>query len=1203
MKKSNTGKKWRFWIDRGGTFTDIVAAPPATVCGGELLTHKLLSDNPEQYEDAALQGMRDLLGLPKDAPIPADRVDSIKMGTTVATNALLERKGERTLLVITRGFKDALRIAYQNRPDLFALHVTLPELLYDQVIEVDERLSASGEVLIPLDLDSLKPPLRAAHEDGINAVAIVLMHGYRYPDHERKIATLARETGFSQVSTSHETSPLMKLVSRGDTTVVDAYLSPVLHRYIDRVKDAVPGIPLYFMQSHGGLAHADHFRGKDAILSGPAGGIVGAARTAAQAGVDKIIAFDMGGTSTDVAHYRGQYERRHETQVAGVRMRIPMMHIHTVAAGGGSILGFDGSRFRVGPESAGANPGPAAYRRGGPLTVTDANLFLGRLDTGSFPHVFGPGADEPLDLDVVRRKFAAMAQEVKAAGQEIKSPEHMAEGLLAIAVENMASAIKKISTQRGYDVSRYTLTSFGGAGGQHACLVADRLGITRVMLHPFAGVLSAYGMGLADLRNLQEITLECPLDTAHLSEIEAALNRLAQAARDELKQQRVQDIRVERTLEIKYQGSDSPLQVPYGSLKEMRRNFETLHKQHFGFISPDRPLIVEAARAEARGGGEALPDRAATSPNGPRPAPKTRRIFCSGRWVEAAVLHRDALTPGTAVPGPAMILEDHGTNIVEIGWQAERDPLGNLILTRTTPLPRQKAIGTDADPVMLEIFNNLFMSIAEQMGAVLQNVAHSVNMKERLDFSCALFDGEGRLVANAPHMPVHLGSMGASVRTIIEKRSATMKPGDVYVLNDPYNGGTHLPDVTVVSPWFDEDGKPLFYLATRGHHADIGGLTPGSMPPFSRHINEEGVLLDNVHLVKDGAFQEQAITDLLSTGPWPARNIPQNIADLKAQIAANEKGARELSRMIEEFSLPVVRAYMGHVQKNAEEAVRRALDVLHDGAYDYPLDNGAIIRVRVGIDKQTRRARIDFTGTSAQQDNNFNAPLAVCRAAVLYVFRCLVDDDIPLNEGCLTPLDIIVPEGCLLNPRPPAAVVAGNVETSQAVVNALFLALGKMAAAQGTMNNFTFGDETFQYYETLAGGMGATADHDGQSAVQSHMTNSRLTDPEVLEWRYPVLLEEFSLRRGSGGDGRHRGGDGLVRRLRFRHAMQAAIISNHRQIPPPGLNGGDDGLPGINKVIRRDGREDILGPADETDMQPDDVFVIETPGGGGFGQK
>ncbi|MBL4801052.1 MAG: hydantoinase B/oxoprolinase family protein [Emcibacter sp.] len=1185
--------KWQFWIDRGGTFTDIVAQSP----DGEIHSHKLLSENPEHYEDAALHGIRYFLKISKNAALPAQRIAAVKMGTTVATNALLERKGDRTLLVITKGFRDALRIGYQNRPDLFALDVKLPELLYEQVIEVDERTDAKGNILTVLDTAPLQQQLDRVFESGIRAIAIVCMHGYRYHETELKIGQIAKKTGFTQISLSHQASPLMKLISRGDTTVVDAYLSPLLRRYIDRVQAALQGVPLYFMQSHGGLSPADQFQGKDAILSGPAGGIIGAVKVAERAGLHKLIGFDMGGTSTDVTHYNGEYERSFDTLVAGVRLRVPMMHIHTVAAGGGSILSYDGSRFRVGPESAGANPGPAGYRRGGPLTVTDCNILLGRINPEFFPQVFGPDGDLPLDRDIVRKKFQHMADQM----DKPLSLEHIAEGFLAIAVENMATAIKKISTQQGHDISPYTLLSFGGAGGQHACKVADRLGMKRIFLHPLAGVLSAFGMGLADLRVLKEQAIEQPLTPENLVKIKEISAELSQAAQQELSDQKVTEITLKQKLHLKYLGSDSSLLVPLASFDSLKEGFEQQHRQQFGFISPEKVLIVEQLSIEAYGGGETV-DLPARTSQAAASLNIEQDIYTNGAYGRCPVIHRDSLQNQLPISGPAVILEDHGTNIVEDGWQAYLDEQNNLILERTEELHRAPASGTTADPVLLEIFNNLFMSIAEQMGAVLEKVAHSVNMKERLDFSCALFDGEGNLVANAPHMPVHLGSMGASVKAIMQTNRDTMKEGDSFLLNDPYNGGTHLPDMTVIAPYFKGDGeRPLFYLATRGHHADIGGISPGSMPPMSRSIEEEGILFDNFPLVADQEFQEEALLRKLAEEPYPARNPAQNIADLKAQIAANAKGQRELDRMVDEFSLTVVTAYMSHVQDNAEEAVRRAIRGLKNGHYDYPLDNGAHIKVSIKIHPETRRATIDFTGTSAQLDNNFNAPLAICRAAVLYVFRCLVEDEIPLNEGCLAPLDIIVPKGCMLNPVPPAAVVAGNVETSQAVVNALFLALGVMAAAQGTMNNLTFGDDEFQYYETIAGGMGATAHNSGISAIQPHMTNSRLTDPEVLEWRYPVTLEKFKIRKNSGGAGRFSGGNGVVRHIRFNHPMKAAIISNHRTIAPPGLNGGENGVCGINQVLRQNGHIDTLSSAAETDMQPGDVFIVETPGGGGFG--
>lgn len=1194
--------RWQFWIDRGGTFTDVVGRAP----DGTLQTMKLLSENPEQYADAAVEGIRRLLQLRPGEAITPEQVDCVKMGTTVATNALLERKGDRTLLVTTTGFRDALRIAYQARPRLFDRRIVLPELLYERVIEAAERVTAQGEVLVPLDEAHLRERLWAAHDAGIRAVAIVFMHGWRHTAHEQAAARLAREVGFTQVSTSHEVSPLMKLVSRGDTTVVDAYLSPILRRYVDRVASQMPGVRLFFMQSSGGLTEAHRFQGKDAILSGPAGGIVGMVRTAVAAGHDKVIGFDMGGTSTDVSHYAGSFERAFETQVAGVRMRAPMMSIHTVAAGGGSILSFDGARLRVGPESAGANPGPASYRRGGPLATTDANVLLGKIQPAHFPRVFGPRADEPLDRDGVVQQFEALAAEVRAKTGRPATPESLAEGFLQIAVQNMANAIKRISVARGYDVTQYTLQCFGGAGGQHACLVADALGMTRVFVHPLAGVLSAYGMGLADQIAMREASVERTLDAEGLAAADAQLAQLAAAAVDEVVQQGVAREKVEqrRHIHVRYQGTDTALVVPFASADAIRAAFEAGYRQRFAFLMPDRALVIEAVSVEAVGAGERHDlQRAMLEPAPYVPQPDATVRMHSGEWHDAGLFVRESLRAGATIAGPAVIAERNATTVVEPGWRAVLTSAGPIELERVVPRATQHAIGTDADPVMLEVFNNLFMNIAEQMGLRLQNTAYSVNIKERLDFSCALFDAEGQLIANAPHMPVHLGSMSESIKTVIE-RNPKMHAGDVYVLNDPYHGGTHLPDVTVVTPVYLEpgDAKPSFYVASRGHHADIGGSTPGSMPPFSQTIAEEGVLFDNFLLVRDGRLREPELRAQLASGEWPARNPDQTIADLRAQIAANEKGVQELRAMVAQFGRATVAAYMKHVQDNAEESVRRVITALKDGAFTLPLDNGARITVKVTVHAAQRTATIDFTGTSAQLPNNFNAPKAVTMAAVLYVFRTLVDDDIPLNAGCLKPLDVIVPPGCMLNPNPPAAVVAGNVETSTCVTNALYGALGVMAASQCTMNNFTFGNDAHQYYETISGGSGAGEGFDGTSVVQTHMTNSRLTDPEVLEFRFPVLLESYAIRKGSGGAGRWTGGDGGVRRVRFLERMTASILSNGREVPAFGMAGGSPGARGINRLERVGGAQEVLGHIGQVEMAPGDVFVIETPGGGGYGK-
>ncbi|TNF63051.1 MAG: 5-oxoprolinase [Burkholderiales bacterium] len=1198
-------QRWQFWIDRGGTFTDIVGRRP----DGGLVTHKLLSENPEHYSDAAVAGIRHLLGLPPGEPITPAQVECVKMGTTVATNALLERKGEPTLLVTTRGFRDALRIAYQNRPRLFDRHIVLPELLYSRVIEAQERMDAHGQVLQAIDEAHLRERLWAAHDAGLRSVAIVFMHAWRFPAHEQAAARIAREVGFTQVSTSHETSPMMKFVSRGDTTVVDAYLSPILRRYVGQVAAEMPGVKLFFMQSSGGLADARSFQGKDAILSGPAGGIVGMARTAGLAGHDKVIGFDMGGTSTDVSHYAGAFEREFETQVAGVRMRAPMMSIHTVAAGGGSILSFDGSRFRVGPESAGANPGPASYRRGGPLAVTDANVMLGKIQPAHFPRVFGPSADEALDDAVVRQRFADLAREVG------RTPEDVAEGFLQIAVQQMANAIKKISVARGYDVTRYTLQCFGGAGGQHACLVADALGMSRVFVHPLAGVLSAYGMGLADQNVIREQAVEAPLVAESMAAIDATLGQLADAASQDLLRQQVSRsaVQVLRRVHVRYEGSDSALVVPHGSVEQIRSAFEAAYRQRFAFLMQGKRLMVEAVSVEAVVAGDA-PAEPRLPLHEAREVPRreTVRMYSEGRWLDAALVVREDMRAGDRVPGPAIIAEKNATTVVEPGWEAELTDLDHLVIERRVPRVVRHAAGTRVDPVLLEVFNNLFMNIAEQMGLQLQNTAYSVNIKERLDFSCALFDAGGNLIANAPHMPVHLGSMGESIKTVIRENTGRMQPGDVYVLNDPYHGGTHLPDVTVITPvYLPDHDRPMFYVGSRGHHADIGGTTPGSMPPFSTRIEEEGVQIDNVKLVDRGVLQEEAMLRLLAGGEHPARNPQQNLADLKAQVAANEKGVQELRRMVTLYGLDVVQAYMQHVQDNAEESVRRVITRLRDGDFTLPLDNGAIIRVAIRVDAASRSATIDFSGTSPQQSNNFNAPTAVCMAAVLYVFRSLVDDDIPLNAGCLKPLQVIIPPGSMLNPDPPASVVAGNVETSTCITNALFGALGVMAGAQPTMNNFTFGNARHQYYETISGGSGAGGEFDargelvggfdGTSVVQTHMTNSRLTDPEVLEFRFPVRLESYEIRKGSGGAGRWRGGDGGVRRVRFLEPMTASILSNGRIHPAFGMAGGHAGAAGINRVVRANGQTEELTHIGQAEMQVGDIFEIHTPGGGGFG--
>ncbi len=1297
--KSASHAAWEFWIDRGGTFTDVIGRRP----DGALLTHKLLSENPEAYRDAAVEGIRRLLGVAPGAPIASERVAAVKMGTTVATNALLERKGERTLLLVTKGFRDGLRIGYQARPKIFAKHIIKPEMLYERVVEVDERVRADGTVERPLDLEAVRLALERAKQDGLRAVAVVLMHAYRYSDHERRIAGLARELGFAQVSASHEVSPLIKLVGRGDTTVADAYLSPILRRYMAQVAGELdpsrlkrregsreaaqasqPSPPsklaaqarhlsaarlhsgarkrgakgagatkLMFMMSSGGLTAAELFRGKDAILSGPAAGVVGMAETGRTAGFGRLIGFDMGGTSTDVSHFAGAYERAFETEVAGVRMRAPMMLIHTVAAGGGSILHYDGARFRVGPDSAGANPGPKCYRRGGPLALTDANVMVGKLIPDFFPKIFGPQQNLPLNAEAVRDGFAALAKEIGDG----RGAAEVADGFIKIAVENMANAIKKISVQRGYDVTRYALNCFGGAGGQHACLVADALGMTSVLIHPLSSLLSAYGMGLADIRSLRQQAIEEPFGGKARAALQGLAQKLAIDALTEVESQGVSldKITLHVRAHIRYAGTDTPLVVEAGarrrgpglgrqlklaSLEKMKSVFERAHKAQFGFIDRNKELVIEAVSVEAVGGGATFKERARKKTRTRLPTPALcPRFYSCGRWHRAQVFMRETLAPGHKVKGPAIIIEPHQTVAVEQGWQAELTAKDHLVLRRVKKLARARAIGTHADPVMLEVFNNLFMSIAEQMGVSLQNTAYSVNIKERLDFSCAVFASDGSLVANAPHMPVHLGSMDRAVETIIRENKGKIRPGDVYAINAPYNGGTHLPDITVCTPVFSSssslvrqaalkrtdaqqrssarprrrhssagkrDGggerEILFWVASRGHHADVGGMSPGSMTPNATEIEEEGVYIDNFRLVDRGRFREKELYRLLTGAKYPARNPLQNVNDIKAQIAANEKGVQELRKMVRHFTLPVVRAYMGHVQDNAAESVRRVIDRLHDSAFAVETDQGARIKVRITVDKNKREATVDFTGTSPQQPTNFNAPEPVTRAAVLYVFRVMVDDDIPMNAGCLRPIRIIVPKKSMLSPQFPAAVVAGNVETSQEVTNCLFGALGAMAAAQGTMNNLNFGNARYQYYETICSGSPAGPGFPGTDAVHTHMTNTRLTDPEILEFRYPVLLEDFHIRTGSGGRGRWNAGDGVVRTIRFLEEMECTILSGHRCVPPFGLAGGADGQVGENRVRRNDGAIEKLKGCDATVIDRGEAIIVQTPTAGGYGK-
>ena len=1200
IKTTTSSGKWEFWIDRGGTFTDIVAKAP----DGSLKNSKYLSENPEQYKDAAIQGIRDFLKIDNNEKIQGSDVDCVKMGTTVATNALLERKGDRTLLLITEGFRDLLRIGYQARPKLFDFNIILPTPIYEIVGEIKERLDAEGEIIEPLDELKAREILKSARVKGIKSVAIALMHSYLNPIHEKRIAQIAADEGFEQISISHEISPLMKLVGRADTTVIDAYLSPILRRYVAQISSEFNSdyaAQLLFMQSNGGLTDANVFRGKDAILSGPAGGVVGMVKTAQIAGFEKLIGFDMGGTSTDVCHYNGEFERSFETEVAGARVRAPMMDIHTVAAGGGSILFFRDGRFQVGPDSAGANPGPACYRRGGPLTVTDCNVMLGKLQPSHFPRVFGPNADQPIDVSVVENKFKEFAEEISLkTGDKPLSAIDLADGFLRIAISNMANAIKKISVQRGYDVTKYALQCFGGAGGQHACLVADALGIETIFIHPLAGVLSAYGMGLAEIRCMRESQFERSL--SDYEDALALLSELSGKATDQVTSQGVdnEDVIVECRAHLRLKGSHQALMVSFGNLEELKQRFDEAHYARYGFSSDERELIFEALSVEAIGGASVIREEVNKEVEQEAVAVDRVTITSHGELIKTPLYERSLLKPGQQISGPAIIKEPTGTNFIEPGWSAKVNKFSHLILERQVPLNRKEAIGTKADPIMLEVFNSLFMSIAEQMGATLANTAYSVNIKERLDFSCALFDPKGGLVANAPHVPVHLGSMSGSIKSII-RQNPNMKQGEVFVLNAPFNGGTHLPDVTVITPVFDDGGGVLFFVASRGHHADIGGTTPGSAPPDSQTIEEEGVLIDNFKLVENGNFKKQEVRQLLSSGKYPCRNVEENLADLAAQVAANETGVREVRKMIEQFGVQVVHSYMRYVQDNAEECVRQVLVRLKGGKSEYELDNGEFIRVSVSVDNEARTAEIDFTGTASKDPLNYNAPLAVCHAVVLYVFRSLIGAEIPLNEGCFRPLTIIAPKGSMIHAEYPSAVIAGNTEVSQLMCNALLQAMGIMAGSQGTMNNFVWGNDDKQNYETICGGSGAGLNFDGCSGVQTHMTNTRSTDPEILEFRFPVRVEEMSIRVGSGGNGQFTGGDGITRRLRFLEKMTVTTLCSHRRVPPKGLNGGKNGEVGREWIERQNGSVDRHNGNDKNELYPGDVFVMQTPSGGGFG--
>jgi 5-oxoprolinase (ATP-hydrolysing) len=1204
-QKPSSKDQWQFWIDRGGTFTDIIAKDPE----GSLQTHKLLSENPEHYSDAAIHGIRYFLGLKTEEPIPGELIKVVKMGTTVATNALLERKGEEVALITNQGFKQALKIGYQNRPDIFALKINRPEPLYSTSVEIEGRLNANGDEIEPLNENQCKQLLNELKQQGFNAIAIVLLHSYLNPKHEQQLALWANEIGFEQISTSHQTSALIKYISRGRTTVVDAYLSPILRHYVDNVSSALPNVDLQFMQSHGGLTDAAEFEGKDAILSGPAGGIVAAVETAKQAGFDKIIGFDMGGTSTDVSHYAGTYERSFETQVAGIEMRVPMLDIHTVAAGGGSIIDQLQGELRVGPESAGANPGPTCYRRNGPLTVTDCNLLLGRLQSKYFPKVFGINADQELDLETVNIAFKNLSSKLN------KTIEEIAAGAVDIAVENMANAVQKISTQKGYDLTEYTLISFGGAGGQHACAVADKLKIKQVLLHPFSGVLSAYGMGLAQKRHIETQSYTLPLQNLSDSlTVKHGIEQQKLIATQKIEQQNEQIGEIQVTLHLHYLDSDTILDLNYEELHSVRdyaAQFAAQHKKQFGFIQHQTQIMVNSISVEAisLASHDHETDVELLNPVDELIPIEYVDCYSDNNWQSTAVYQRNQLAVKHKVHGPSLILEPTGTIFLPADWQARVLTDGQLLLEKqVSEKPAnhkwQSDVIAKADPIQLALFNSRFMSIAEQMGATLAKTAHSVNIKERLDFSCAIFDKQGQLIANAPHVPVHLGSMGESVKTVINRAAngeiAELSSGDAYVLNNPYAGGTHLPDITLISPVIIEK-RVEFYVASRGHHADIGGLTPGSMPASSTHIEQEGVLLDCFPAVKDGVFQTDALSERLMNAKYPVRNIQQNLNDLQAQIASNQQGITGLQKLCHSFGLATVQAYMNHVLKHAENAVKQLIKTIPAGEFCYQTDQGTQVSVTITPHPKSETATIDFSASSLQQNSNFNAPFAITRAATLYVLRTLVDQPIPLNDGFLRPINLLVDDHSLLKPEYPAAVVAGNVETSQVVTDALYGALQIQAASQGTMNNLTFGDDKWQYYETICGGTGAGSDYDGVDAIHSHMTNSRLTDPEILELRYPVQLTHFGIHENSGGIGKYRGGNGCERHFKFLKPMTVSMLTNHRLVPPYGMAGGSVGQAGNQCLIDKNGHRIELQSTFSRQVVDGEILQIKTPGGGGYG--
>ena len=1209
----NEKKGWSFAIDRGGTFTDIIGFDPE----GELHSLKILSKS-NKYSDPSIEGIRRIMDLSPDEIIPESDVTRIRMGTTVATNAILEKKGAPTCLAITEGFGDLLAIGNQARPDLFTLAIKKPLQIYDAVIEVKERINYQGKIIIPFNETSTKNQLELIRDKNISSLAIVLMHAWKNKEHELRIAEIARSIGFNHVAISHEIMPIIKILGRGQTTLIDAYLSPILLDYISALKKETGGIPLEFMQSSGGLTNAESFRGKDAVMSGPSGGVIATAKISTLNGMTEAIGFDMGGTSTDVSRFAGDYEKVEEATLGGISFQTPSLKINTVAAGGGSILWFDGEKMRVGPESAGANPGPICYGLEGQLALTDANLFLRRILPKYFPKTFGPHNDQFLNEQKTHDRFHEITEEINTSLGTSMSEEEVALGFIRIANETMAAAIKEISVNKGFDIRTHVLVSFGGAAAQHACGIAKILNIKKILIHPMTGLFSAYGIAISDQTSYAIHTVLNPFIEKNIGDFESQLKRMGTKLENKLKKRgfNKSKIQTKKFLDLRYSNTDKYLTIPFTSFKLMENDFRKLHRKFFGFFGEGNIEVVNL-RMEVIGRDDHYKEKEKAS-NFQKPVIPTSAINVrfEEKSIDCPIYNLSDLIPGSLISGPGIIIDEFSTIIIEPEFQAEINSYGHVIITQTSN--KQLYVGTKKDPVMLEVFNNLFMNIAEQMGHTLTRTAHSVNIKERLDFSCAIFDPMANLVANAPHMPVHLGAMGESVKTIIDENNQRMKPGDVFLMNNPHRGGSHLPDLTVISPVFSNGQAPIFFVASRGHHSDIGGITPGSMPPFGTSIQDEGVIINNFKLVSEGKFRSFELIELLSSGDFPARNIPERIADAKAQVAAVQKGIVETEKLIKKYGLKTVHAYMNYIRSNASKAVRRALFKYLDGkekielSFEDFLDSGESILVKIIIESGDKppdscRAIVDFTGTSSQLEGNLNAPLAVTKAAVLYVFRLMIDEDIPLNSGCLDPIQIIVPKGCLLRPDHLAAVVGGNVETSQRITDVLLGALGLSGASQGTMNNFLFGKidgSGKQYYETIAGGSGASDGNHGESAVQVHMTNTRATDPEILEFRYPeIRLERFSIRKGSGGSGKFKGGNGTIREIRFLKKRKVSILSERRKYQPYGMAGGGFGKAGKNSLIKASGKKVLLKGKVEKIVKSGDRIIIETPGGGGYGVK